>query len=145
MTYLLDTNVLVYSLDPKDPVKLERAREVLERLVELANAALSSQALSEFANVTLRKLGFTPEQSYRQVERFELLFPVYPLTPTLVLEALRGVKDHHFSYYDAQIWAAAKLHQLPVVLSEDFASGATVESVTFLNPFADDFDLTMLG
>ena len=145
MTYLLDTNVLVYSLDAQEPVKLERAREVLEHLVEFGKAALSSQALSEFASVTLRKLRFTPEQSYRQVERFELLFPVYPLTSALVLEALRGVKDHRFSYYDAQVWATAKLHQLPVVLSEDFPSGSTVEGVTFLNPFADAFDLTMLG
>ena len=145
MTFLLDTNVLVYSLDPHDPIKREQARTVLEHLVELASAALSSQTLSEFANVTLRKLGFAPEQSYRQVERFELLFPVYPLTPALVLEALRGVKDHHFSYYDAQVWAAAKLHQVPVVLSEDFANGATVEGVSFLNPFEADFDLALLG
>lgn len=145
MTYLLDTNVLVYSLDSRDPAKRDRAREVLDRLVELGNAALSSQALAEFANVALRKLALTPEQSYRQVERFELLFPIYPLTPALVLEALRGVKDHHFSYYDAQVWAAAKLHQLPILLSEDFPDGATVEGVSFLNPFGNDFDLAMLG
>lgn len=49
------------------------------------------------------------------------------------------------SYYDAQVWAAAKLNQVPVVLSEDFPSGATVEGVTFLDPLAASFDLAELG
>jgi len=145
VTFLLDTNVLIYSLDPRDIPKRNRARAVLEHVVERSNAALPSQVLAEFANVSLRKLGFAPDQSYRQVERFELLFAVYPLVPALVLEALRGVKDHSFSYYDAQIWAAAKLYQVPIVLSEDFSGGATVEGVTFLNPFSESFDLSHLA
>ena len=72
---------------------------------------------------------------YRQIGLYERTFPVVPLTPAVVLEAVRGVRDHQFPYYDAQIWAAAKLNQVPVVLSEDFASGSTVEGVTFVNPF----------
>jgi predicted nucleic acid-binding protein len=46
------------------------------------------------------------------------------------------------SYYDAQIWASARLNQIPTVFSEDFASGSTVEGVTFINPFDKDFKLT---
>lgn len=145
MTLLLDTNVLVYSLDRRDLLKQERARAVLEHVVGLGNTALPVQALAEFVNVMLRKLSMEPEQAYRQIERFELLFPVYPLTPAIVLEALRGVRDYRFSYYDAQIWAIAKLHQIPTLLSEDFPNDATVEGVTFLNPFGSDFDLAMLG
>ncbi len=68
-----------------------------------------------------------------------------PLTEWIVLEALRGVRDHRFSYYDSQVWAAAKLNQMPVVLSEDFPGGATVEGVSFVNPFEKDFDLAILG
>ena len=45
------------------------------------------------------------------------------------------------SYWDAQIWATAKLAGLVAVLSEDFNSGATIEGVTFANPFAPEFDL----
>ena len=58
---------------------------------------------------------------------------------------MRGVKDHRFGYYDAQIWAIAKLNQVPVVLSEDFASGASVEGVTFSNPFEEAFDIMAFG
>lgn len=79
------------------------------------------------------------DEVYRQVGLYERAFPVVALTPAVVLEAVRGLRDHGFSYYDAQIWAVAKLNQVPVVLSEDFASGSTVEGVTFVDPFAEGF------
>ena len=74
----------------------------------------------------------------------ELAFPVLPLTAAVVLEAVRGVRDHNLAYYDAQIWAVAKLAQAPVVLSEDFASDSTIVGVTFVNPFVSGFDLSRL-
>ena len=145
MTFLLDTNVLVYPHDEAETAKGNRAGEVLKALSTRGRAALSAQALAEYASVTLRKFKLSPQEVYDQIEDLAKAFQILPLSEWVVFEALRGVRDHHFSYYDAQVWAAAKLHQLPVVLSEDFASGATVEGVTFLNPFADNFDLTMLG
>lgn len=144
MTYLLDTNLLVYPLDPRDETKQARARALLEQLAPGDEAGLSSQALSEFANVGLKKLGLPAPFIARQVERYAQLFRVLPLTPAVVLEAVRGVGDHKMSYYDAQMWAAAKLNQVPVVLSEDFPSGATVEGVTFLDPLAANADLSGL-
>jgi predicted nucleic acid-binding protein len=70
-------------------------------------------------------------------------FPVFPLTPQIVLEAVRGVRDHQLSYYDSQIWACARLNQIPVVFSEDFQDGQLLEGVNFVNPFADQFDIEM--
>jgi len=58
-----------------------------------------------------------------------------------VLTATRGVRDHVLSYYDAQIWATALLNQVPVIFSEDFNSGATLEGVRLINPFAAQFKL----
>ncbi len=144
MTYLLDTNLLVYPFDPRDETKQARARTLLARLAPGDETGLSSQALSEFANVGLKKLSLPAPFVGRQVERYAQLFRVLPLTPAVVLEAVRGVGDHWMSYYDAQMWAAAKLNQVPVVLSEDFPSGATVEGVTFLDPLAASFDLSGL-
>jgi predicted nucleic acid-binding protein len=48
------------------------------------------------------------------------------------------------SYYDAQIWACARVNRIPLVLSEDFADGTVVEGVRFANPFAEGFDLDAL-
>lgn len=58
--YLFDTNVPVYAADPREPAKRDRAREAIRRVVASGAAALPAQALSEYANVRLRKLGPAP-------------------------------------------------------------------------------------
>jgi predicted nucleic acid-binding protein len=58
----------------------------------------------------------------------------------IVLEAIRGVRDHKPSYYNAQIWAAARLNQIPIVFSEDFHHGV-LEGVRLVNPFSADFKI----
>jgi predicted nucleic acid-binding protein len=49
------------------------------------------------------------------------------------------------SYYDAQIWAIARLGQMGVVLSEDFNPGTVLDGVSFTNPLDPEFDLAALG
>ena len=145
--YVVDTNLLVYALDRREPEKRERAREVLQRVGGAGTAALPTQVLSEFANACLRKLEPRPdpETIRREVERLMLAFPVLPLSAPVVLEALRGVREHLLSYYDAQIWAAARLGQVAVILSEDFNTGAVLDGVSFANPLDPAFDLAALG
>jgi predicted nucleic acid-binding protein len=63
----------------------------------------------------------------------------------VVLEALRGVREHLLSYYEAQIWAVARLGQVAVILSEDFNAGTVLDGVSFTNPLEPDFDLAILG
>lgn len=140
--YLLDSNILVYTLDAREPDRRERAKEVIRRVAMGGSAALPAQVLSELSNVCLKKLEppLEPEEVRREIERLYSAFPVIPLTAPVVMEALRGVEAHQLPYYDAQIWAAARLGQVPVVLSEDFNSGATLEGVSFLNPLVSDFD-----
>jgi predicted nucleic acid-binding protein len=74
-----------------------------------------------------------------QVDGLRRAFQVIPLTAAVVLEALRGVAAYRMSYYDAQIWAVARLNQIPVVLSEDFSHGSILDGVEFLDPFRSDF------
>ena len=62
----------------------------------------------------------------------------------IILEAARGARQHHFSYWDAQIWATAKLNQIPVVLSEDFSDGQSTEGIRFMNPFSAKFQLSIV-
>jgi len=145
--YLLDTNLILYPHDASDAVRQARAIEVLRRVGVGLSAAIPAQALAEFVNVAWRK--FSPpldfDTIYRQVEGLARVFPILPLTPAVILEATRGARDYQFAYYDAQIWAIAFLYQIPVVLSEDFNTGAVVKGVEFRNPFADTFDLSTLS
>jgi predicted nucleic acid-binding protein len=139
---LIDTNVLVYTFDQNEPRRQERAIEVLRALEKNASGRLSVQCLAEFCAVVMRRLkpAMSPAETQTQVERFQRIFPVYNLTPTIILEALRGVRIHQISYYDAQIWASARLNQIPIIFSEDFNQGV-LEGVRFVNPFLPDFDV----
>ena len=84
----------------------------------------------------------SPEHTLEQVERFQRIFTVYALTPMIILEALRGVRTYQLSYYDAQLWASARLTQIPVVFSEDFNQGV-LEGVRFVNPFVPEFNVEL--
>jgi predicted nucleic acid-binding protein len=92
-------------------------------------------------NVVIAKGRLSIDQAIVQVEKWSNSFPVFNLTPQIVLEAARGVRDHGLAYYDSQIWAAARLNQIPVVFSEDFQDVQVLEGVRFANPFAGKFDV----
>jgi predicted nucleic acid-binding protein len=138
---LIDTNILVYAHDLGEHAKQMHAIHVLERLQLGGNGCLSVQCLAEFFSITTR--GKTPKltipEAERQVEYLALAYSVFPLTLPIVLEAARGVREHQLAYDDAQIWATAKLYQIPAILSEDFSSGSTLEGIRFVNPFDPGF------
>jgi len=138
---LLDTNVLVYTFDPRDIACQEQAISILLKLEEANAGCLSVQNLSEFANVAITKRLLPFDVVLNKLEGWSSVFPVYTLTPLVVLESVRGVRDHKLSYYDAQIWAIARLNQIPVIFSEDFQDGQTLEGVRFVDPFSPDFDI----
>jgi len=143
---LVDTNVLVYAHDPADRAKQGRAIELLSALADARAGCFSAQVLAEFYwTVTRgRRRILTAEEAAQQVERFCASWPVLAITASVVAEATAGVRNHRLSYWDAQVWAAARLYQVPVVLSEDFADGSRVGGVRFLNPFRPGFDPSSL-
>jgi predicted nucleic acid-binding protein len=138
---LVDTNVLVYAHDRGEFDKQGRAIETLRWLQVTGSGRLSTQCLAEFFSTVTRGRApiLTVAEAAEQVEQLARGWPVFEVTPQIVLEAIRGVRDYQFHFWDAQIWAVARLNQVPVVLSEDFNPGAVVEGVRFVNPFAEDF------
>jgi len=140
---LIDTNVLVYASDPNETARQDQALRILKHLESARIGRLSVQCLAEFIHVTTRprRMLYTPAEALQQVEYLLRAFPVFDLIPLIVLEAARGARDHGLSYYDAQIWAAARLNQVTAVFSEDFSDGQTLEGVRFVNPFSEVFRL----
>ena len=145
--FFVDANVLIYRHDPAEPEKQAQARKLLRALVARDAGLISTQVLAEFFSVVSRKTParLTVQEAAEEVRRFARSWPIAPVTPAIVLEALRGLQTYPFSYWDAQIWATAKLNQAPVVLSEDFQDGRVIEGIEFRNPFAPTFDLATLA
>lgn len=140
---LVDTSVLVYAHDRGEPEKQEQAIRALTHLRSVGAGRLSAQTLAEFFRVTTGgpKPRLAVAQAARQVARLADSWPVLDITPLVVREAVRAVQDHRMAYWDAQIWATARLNQVPVVFSEDFATGSAIEGVRFVNPFEPSFDI----
>ena len=116
---------------------------MVRSLAKTGLGGLSAQCLSEFFNATTRRKDpiLTTSEAINQTEKLAQAFVIFSVTQQVVLEALRGVKQHQFEFWDAQIWAAARLNQTPIVFSEDFNSGSVIESVRFVNPFAENFQI----
>jgi predicted nucleic acid-binding protein len=142
----VDTNVWVYRSDPSEPSKSASAAAVLDALAAAdVPLVVSAQVLSEFANVFTRRLArVLPEPLAVAITRLAAEASYVFVTPTVVAHAIDGVRRFGFSFYDAQIWAAATEFGAAVVLSEDFSDGMIADGVRFANPFAPGFDVNDL-
>jgi predicted nucleic acid-binding protein len=146
MKILLDTNILVYSHDPADESRQERSIQILDSLRIRRIGRISVQSLAEFCNAIIRpSRGSPPRLTLTEAQQaagwLSAHFEVFPLTPLIVLEAMSGVRDYQLFYYDAQIWACARLNETSVIFSEDFQDGQILEGVQFINPFTPNFNL----
>jgi predicted nucleic acid-binding protein len=114
---------------------------VLDHLELTRMGRLSVQSLAEFLNVVTHKLipPLSRAEALTQASLFTRMWPIFDLTPLIVLEAARGAHDYGLPYYDAQIWATARMNPVTILFSEDFNDGQVLEGVRFVNPFSTDF------
>lgn len=143
---LVDTNVLVYSFDPRDLQKQQRARQVFEQLASAGRVVLSVQCLTEYFRTVRWRLPhpLTPEGALLEVLRFATTCRVLDLTASIVLQACLASNRYQISIWDALIWSVAKLNQVPFVLTEDAKHDTILDGVHYLNPFHRSFDITAL-
>lgn len=130
----LDTNVFVYAYDDADPVKRDRARDLI---VHTPHVVISAQVLAEFYQVTTRKLA-TPLPPDRAVEVLAEMsqLEVVPQDAALVRSAAALSRSAGLSLWDAMIVRAAATAGCAVVLTEDLDAGSTLDGVRIQNPFA---------
>ena len=62
----IDTNVLVYADDARDPHKQARARDLVRRLLRERRGVLSLQVLQEYFAASTRKLGLAGAEARRR-------------------------------------------------------------------------------
>ena len=87
----IDTNILVYANDSRERKKQKTCVELISAALRSHQGVVSSQVLSEYANVALTKLGQPPRVVRRQLEILSTL-RVVSLTPELIIRAIE-IKD----------------------------------------------------
>ena len=137
---LVDTNILVYRCDPRDPLKREVALQVLREGEASGELRIPHQALVEFVNSVTRLRGrsqpiMTLSDAVRQAELFMTEFPVLYPNEHVFRMALYGIAAYRLPWYDAHLWAYAVHYGLPEILSEDFEHNRRYGAVRIRNPF----------
>jgi predicted nucleic acid-binding protein len=133
----IDTNILVYTVDPADLLKQQQAISELDRLIQQGTGILSAQCLSEYFVTVTRKLSppLSIPTARQHLNSFRKLWPVVPVTYEIILESVRATEIYNLHFWDAQIWAAAKLSGATELVTEDFNHGQNIEGVLIRNPF----------
>lgn len=130
----LDTNVLIYAHDARDPRKQERARDLIRRLLRERRGVLSLQVLQEFFAAATRKLEMSSDDARRRIVQYAR-FDVVTLGVADLLAAIDLHRLHNLSFWDALVVRAALNGACTTLHTEDMQSGFTVEALTIRNPF----------
>jgi predicted nucleic acid-binding protein len=131
----IDTNVLVYADDARDPRKQRKARALIRSLLLEQRGVLSLQVLQEFFAAATRKLGLPSEAARHRVVLYSR-FDVVTLSQHDLIAAIDLHRLHQVSIWDALILRAALNANCRVLYTEDMQPGAVIDTVTLSNPFA---------
>lgn len=131
----IDTNIIVYANDRRDPEKQKRAIEIVKSAIMDGNAAISIQVLQEYANTALNKLN---QQRSVVLNQLSLLaqINVVESDPQMVSRAVELTALFQLSFWDASIVAAAEAAGCRNLLSEDLNPGQSYGSVRVVNPLS---------
>jgi predicted nucleic acid-binding protein len=137
MLTFVDANVLVYSQDPRDPLKKARAEEWLERLWQQRTGRTSVQVLSEFYTVATRKLAprMPSEVAWEEAARYFAWSP-RAIDVTLIARARDIERRYGISWWDSMVVAAAQLQDCIVLLTEDLQDGMAFGTLAVRSPFS---------
>ena len=134
MASFIDSNVLIYAEASDEPKKQAVALALLRRLKLAGTGVISTQALQEFANVALRKMGLGANHVRKQLSAHEQ-FEVVQVTPEIIRGALDIHQTRSVSFYDALIVQAAITAGCDTLYSEDLNTGEVIDGVKINNPF----------
>lgn len=144
---LIDTNIVVYARESVADGKPQAARRMMRACQEARAGVISTQVLIETFAVLARRSP-TPRgraSAAEHVGRLAVAFPVLPAHASTVLFAADCSRQHGLRIFDAMIWATAMAEGVPFVLSEDIGHRRRIGDVTFVDPFAHDFDPAEVG
>ena len=133
MTFL-DTNVLIYSIDGKDPAKQVVAREIVVSAVRGGGFLISAQVLNEFSNIALLKLKLSVEEVRKFVSFFSRI-GVVSLESRWTDAALLLKQRYETQFFDSLLLAAAQENGCDEILTEDLNDRQMYGSVKAVNPF----------
>jgi len=141
--FTLDTNILIYAIDRQAKHRHEVAVDIIKRMVlNSLDCILTLQSLSEFYYACTRKKLFDHHIAYEQISDWQTLFPVVTATPAVLNAAIKSVKTHQISFWDAMLLQTARSAGVTTILTEDLSHEQIINGVQIINPFISSFEVT---
>ena len=135
----LDTNVLVYLYDRRDPRKQKQAEKLLFETLSQKNVVISSQVVVEFCNVMLTKKGTIMRDTDLKEVLLHVLNPKLAHMPSIDFydRSVQLFVKGSINFYDALIVQAAIDLNCDVIYSEDLQNGQKFGKLEVINPFKE--------
>lgn len=136
--FLLDTNVLIYAIDPTDAAKQSVAQKWLAEAHESGDGLVSYQVVQEWFNVVLRKAAVPLTADEAASIYRTLIEPIWRIQSSReVLDTALGLyRRDSLSWWDSLIVSAAIQGGCDRIVSEDLQHGRRIRNVKILNPFS---------
>jgi predicted nucleic acid-binding protein len=133
----LDTNIFVYSIDRRDPVKEQKAAKLIRDNLGSLKGVVSFQVVKEFFNVASKRLvaPMTIESCQLYLERVFIPLLRVHSSAALYGEALAFQGRYRLSWYDSLIVCAALHAECTILYSEDMQHGQRFGALQIQNPF----------
>ncbi|HMV49821.1 MAG TPA: PIN domain-containing protein [Blastocatellia bacterium] len=131
----VDTNILIYAHDPRDPIKQNRAVELIDTL---SNGVLLWQVACEYvaASRKLAAYGLNQQQVFTDLNRLRRKWTLAISNWAVLDRAETLMSSGNLSFWDALIVAACVENKVTQLYSEDFdASTSALTGVAIINPF----------
>lgn len=136
MIVTLDTNVLVYTVDDREPQRQAAAQEMTQALRSLGGP-LALQVCGEFYRASTRRLLRTPWEAAQITRNLMIAFPVFATTMRAMERALAEAAAARFSFWDANLLCAAEMAGCTHLISEDMQDGSRVGGIEVVRAFDD--------
>lgn len=133
----LDTNILVYALDTRDPAKHYMAIDLVAAAASV-RSKVGLQALGELYVVATRKLRLPANIVHERVGNLLTAFETFSPTRTALRHASALAASGRYFFWDAVLLASAEEAGCTLILSEDMADGAKLGRITIHHPFASN-------
>ena len=134
--FFIDTNILIYANDRKDPEKQKMAKLLISELMTSGEGVVSTQVLQEYAKVAMDKLGQKEEVVLRQLHLLEKM-EVVRQSPAMIRRAVEIRKTYHINFWDACIVSNAEYAECDTIYSEDLNTGQFYSGIRIENPFSE--------
>lgn len=135
----IDTNVLVYTVDRREPVKQTRARELVGKLIQQSKTVLLWQVAGEYLNCLRRfaSRGLFPEERIdEEILDWITAIPLAHPTDAVLKNSLALKSRYSLSHWDSMLIGACLEAGVETLYSEDLAADMEYDTVRVVNPFA---------